>query len=182
MNPGATLAVALAAVSLASCFGDRTVPDVEQEELDRAVERIAAAQRTSYWSGRTAEGFPLTLAELQGPGRAFFGYGTCELPEGEGGCPVPAEIQNFPFRAADWRRASGCKRQPDVRGVPAAHHDSLVLFTGRTVVKIYAPHPRRVAAALHAVGSQASSAPLPPPPASVVRLVDRACGRAAEAK
>jgi hypothetical protein len=55
-----------------------------------------------------------------------------------------------------------------------------VLITGGTVVKIYAPHPRRVAAALRRVGSRASSAPLPPPRPAVARVVERACGRAEE--
>jgi hypothetical protein len=167
-----------AAVAVAGCSGERgRVPEVDPEALAREVDRIAAAELAFYWPGRSAEGFPLTHAELNGTTRAVFGYGTCELPEGEGGCAVPAQVQNFPFRAADWGRAVGCTRVPDVRGVPAVRHDSLVVFTATTVVKIYAPHPRRVAASLRKVGAPSSGRPLPPPRRSVTRLLDRVCGR-----
>jgi hypothetical protein len=149
---------------------------MDRDELEREIDRIAAAETLFYWPGRSAEGFPLTYAELNGP-RAFLGYGTCKLPKGEGGCAVPAQVQNTPFRASDWGRAVGCTRVPDVRGVPAVHHDTLVVFTRSTVVKIYAPHPRRVAAALHGVGGTASGGPLPPPRASVVHVLERVCGR-----
>ena len=171
-------ALAAATAALVGCSGDRgRVPEADPEAVERGLERIATAEATFYWPGRAADGSPLTRAELQGPGRAIFFYGTCELPEGEGGCAVPAQVQNFPFRRSDWGRAVGCRRLRDVRGVPAAHHDSLVLFTASAVVKIYASRPRRVAAALRAVGGAAPSRPLPRPSAAVVRTIDRVCGR-----
>ncbi len=109
-----------------------------------------------------------------------FSYGTCEIEielGGDGGCPIPIAIQNFPFRPNDWRRAVGCRTLEPVGRIPAVRHDGLVLFTRDGVVKIYARGPaeeRRVARALAVVGED-EPARLPPPTAGVIRLVERVC-------
>jgi hypothetical protein len=54
-----------------------------------------------YWLGPYFAGLRLTYASSFN-GVSSFGYGDCELPEGEGGCAAPAAIQN----------ASSCDRNP----------------------------------------------------------------------
>lgn len=53
----------------------------------------------AYWLGPYFAGLRLTHTF---PGDTAFAYGDCELPEGEGGCSLPVEIQN----------ASSCDRNP----------------------------------------------------------------------
>lgn len=54
-----------------------------------------------YWLGPYFAGMRLT-SEPEEHRYAPFAYGDCELPEGEGGCSVPAQIQNW----------SSCARNP----------------------------------------------------------------------
>jgi hypothetical protein len=54
-----------------------------------------------YWLGPYFAGMRLT-SEPEEHNYATFAYGDCELPEGEGGCSVPAQIQNW----------SSCARNP----------------------------------------------------------------------
>lgn len=127
-----------------------------------------------YYAGRSFAELALTHAESEGGGRALFVYGSCEIddpdgilgPEG-GSCSPPVQIQVFPFDPDQWRLAAGCFRRPPLRGVPTVRHDGLVLFTARTVVKIYARGPaedRRVAQALRSLdGSVGQGVSLPPP-------------------
>jgi hypothetical protein len=100
---------------------------------------------TLYYVGKSYDNLPLTFAEL-GPGhgegrrRAWsFGYGDCELPEGEGGCPLPLEIQNW----------SICTRFPALYPGPIPNTESvrgaetlragggLDVYTGRTAVVVF---------------------------------------------
>lgn len=142
---------------------------------DATLERLAdASGPASYYAGRSFAGLPLTHAESAGAGRAFFVYGSCEIddpdgffgPEG-GSCSPPVQIQVFRFDANQWRLAAGCYSRPSLRGVPTVRHDGLVLFTARTVVKIYARSPaeeRRVARELRSLdGRVQTGADLPPP-------------------
>jgi hypothetical protein len=137
-----------------------------------------------YYAGDSFAGLPLTHAEGWGSpaGQPFFAYGTCEQPKGidAGGCAPPIEIQHFRFDARAWTLAKGCGRLRELRGVPAAHHDGLVLFTGTIVVKIYARTPaevRRVALALRGVNTRtAAGAALAPPSDEVRRAASAACG------
>jgi hypothetical protein len=156
-----------------------TVPfghNVDQELRDAR----ARAPHRIYFAGKQVEGFPLTGVELlaQRPAHASFMYGTCniELPA-DGGCSVPIQIQNFPFRAADWGRAVGCTRRGTYRGVPGVHMDALTLFTRDTIVKVYAPtaaQTRRVVAALRPLDS-ADGRLLPAPPPGQMQLVESVC-------
>ena len=168
----------MAVVALAGCTREtREVPEgtVSREE---AADVARDAGRPVYWAGASYDGLPLTSATAGRPGEIHFGYGTCELPAGtDGGCAVPVQIQNFPFRANDWRRASGCRALRPVGGVPAFRHDGFVLFTRDGVVKIYArsrADERRVARRLARVGSD-EPARLAPPRANVLALVERVC-------
>jgi hypothetical protein len=147
---------------------DAPVTDAELERLARA------SGPRLYYAGRSFADLPLTHAESAEGGRALFVYGTCEVedpdgilgPEG-GSCSPPIQIQVFPFDPQQWGLAAGCFRRPTLRGVPTVRHDGLVLFTARTVVKIYARGPaedRSVAEALRSLdGSVGTGATLPPP-------------------
>jgi hypothetical protein len=109
-----------------------------------------------------------------------FAYGTCVIPRGqEGGCAVPVQIQNLPFEPGNWRRAVGCHRLPSLRGVVTVRHDGLVLFTRRSVVKIYArdaAEDRQVALSLREVRRpEQPLRPLPAPTPDVSKLVRSVC-------
>jgi len=155
---------------------DITVPRGEAVEENLA--RARASPRPLYYAGRSFSGLALTQVDVRGH-TAYFAYGTCVIPaRTEGGCAVPVQIQMFPFNASQWRRAAGCERRPSLLGVPAARHDGLVLFTGRTVVKIYARSPaedRRVALSLRRVSDDKPVERLPRPERSVDDLQLRAC-------
>jgi hypothetical protein len=168
------LAAFLLLAALAGCGGGGDeVSDAELGELRRS------GQGPFYWVGRQAAGLPLTHAQATGPGRASFLYGDCDPSGGllaEGGCGPPIQIQTWPFRHRQWAKAYGCSRLPDVGGLPAARHDSLVVFTGTSFVKIYARSPReerQVALALRSL--EDGRAPQPPAP-EIVAAVERACG------
>ena len=152
---------------------------VDSEDLDAVGDVIG---KPVYYLGEEFEGLPLTQADAPG-GRGQIVYGTCEIddPEGPdgGSCSPPIQIQQWRPDAEQWRQASGCKRVGRVRGVPAVHHDSLVVFTGTAAVKIYArsrAETLRAARALRAVG-EASAAPRLPPPRlpDVMQAVAAAC-------
>jgi len=166
--------------SLTSCGGGRDVP--AGDGVDSAFSKIRAEQPIVYYLGSRFAGLPLTHAEADRSGRALFVYGTCEIPPGqtEGGCAPPIQVQVFPFAPRDWSHAVGCHRLSSLRGVPTARHDGLVLFSDRTVLKIYARTPAeddRAALALRRVdGSSAPQERLPAPPSAVRALIGAACG------
>lgn len=64
----------------------------------------AEAPADQYWLGPDFAGLPLTHQPKAGSGvqTEAFAYGDCEPPEGEGGCSVPAQVQNW----------SSCERNP----------------------------------------------------------------------
>ena len=167
----------LVALLASGCLGgDGRVPN--GENVDEDLERARALPTRFDYAGRSVGGLELTAVSLSGPGRATFIYGTCELPEGEGGCSPPIQVQQFPFSTAAWRRAVGCRTLEPIRGVPAARHDGLVLFTGRRIVKVYARSPaeeREVARALRPIAGGSATEPLPPPADDVRALVARVC-------
>lgn len=158
--------------------GDITVP--HGKNVDEGLARARAAPFRIYFAGSRFAGLPLTDVEVESGRRAFFAYGTCVIEAGqEGGCAVPIQIQVFPFEPSLWRRAVGCRRRPELLHVPTVRHDGLVLFTRRTVVKIYARNPaedRRVALGLRNVRRpHVPLRRLPPPAPSVRRLQASVC-------
>jgi hypothetical protein len=173
------LAVAVLAVLMGGC-GDRdyvTVP--HGEDIDEGLAKARAASFRIYYAGRSFARQPLTDVELDLPGRALIAYGTCRIAlPADGGCSVPVQIQHFPFKSGDWRRAVNCHHQPSLLGVPTVRHDGLVLFTERQVVKIYArsaAEDRRVALALRRVNDDTPVRDLPPPDPRVERLQAEVC-------
>jgi hypothetical protein len=62
-------------------------------------ESEAQGRADAYWLGPYFAGLRLTYT---GPTATTFAYGDCELPEGEGGCSLPAQVQN----------SSTCDRNP----------------------------------------------------------------------
>ena len=158
--------------------GDITVP--HGENVGRGLAQARAAPFPIYFAGSRFARLPLTDVEVESGRRAFFAYGTCVIEAGqEGGCAVPIQIQIFPFEPSLWRRAAGCRRRPELLHVPTVRHDGLVLFTRRTVVKIYARNPaedRRVALGLRDVRRpHVPLRRLPPPAPSVRRLQASVC-------
>jgi hypothetical protein len=157
-----------------------TAPAGEDVAAELRAARTNAPHRV-FFAGARVDRLPLTSVEQQAhrPAHVTFLYGTCtiELPA-EGGCGVPIEIQNFPFRHDEWMRAIGCSGRTTVRGVPAVHHDGLTLFTADTIVKIYAVDraaEHRVAAALRPIDGSAGAGALPIPPSYQIRLVEDVC-------
>jgi hypothetical protein len=167
-------------VLLTGCLGHDAVTVPHGKDVEQGLARARASSVSFYFAGPRFAGLPLTDAEVERPGRAFFAYGTCVIPAGqEGGCSVPVQIQNFPFEPHLWRRAVGCRRRPELLHVPTVRHDGLVLLTGRTVVKIYARSPaedERVALSLRDVEHPRTVLRrLPPPPPSVRALQASVC-------
>ena len=167
-------------VLVTGCLRQAAVTVPHGKDVDRGLARARAASFSSYFAGSRFAGLPLTDVEVDERGRAFFAYGTCVIPAGqEGGCAVPVQIQNFPFKQSLWRLAVGCHRRPGLLHVPTVRHDGLVLFTRRAVVKIYARNPaedKRVALSLRDVRHpRAVLRRLPPPPRSVENLQASVC-------
>jgi hypothetical protein len=166
----------LLVLALAGCsFGDERR---SEEDALRAQDDVG---RPLYWLGESFEGFPLTAAQSDGPGRGLLVYGECD-GESQGidsfHCTKPQlQVQFLPFDAVGWKIASGCRTLASLRGVPTLRHDGLVLVTGDGLVKVYsqnAAQDRRVALALRAVGEQ-RRAKLPPPAPAQRRIVAEAC-------
>ena len=161
---------------VAGCMFEGQEADVESLRDDTGL--------PMYYAGDSFGGLPLTHAEGwdSAAGAANFDYGTCEIPPGdEGGCPLPIQVQHFRFQFNQWKLGivQGCFHRPELRGVPTARHDGLVLFTDDIVVKIYARSPgeaRKVALALRQVnGPLGVKDPLPAPPADIREAVAEAC-------
>jgi hypothetical protein len=134
-SPASAAALALCTLLVAACAGEGRVgggdPDVESA---RSFDR-----HPLYWAGPKFERWQLEHVDVGRGGFTTFSYGTCELPEGEGGCAVPLQIQIQPLcahldvvaKAPIWQRRS-------VRGAPVGTIDSApVLFTNRVQVKVY---------------------------------------------
>ena len=85
--------VALTAVPGCSFF-EANRPNLTDED---ALDVARQVDGTVFYVGTTFAGLPLTYAE-KSPDEsvldASFGYGDCEPPENDGGCPLPLEIQN----------------------------------------------------------------------------------------
>lgn len=132
-----------------------------------------------YWLGPYFGGMR-TTATPEETRFATYSYGDCELPEGEGGCSVPAQIQNW----------SACTRNPlridvipskvvPVRGggIAAFYESSAVdVGTGDRTVTVFA-YPELIGAALREMHlrSQPGPEPLAPPeyPMPVLRELKR---------
>ncbi|HET9676621.1 MAG TPA: hypothetical protein VFP21_03845 [Solirubrobacterales bacterium] len=127
-----------------------------------------------YYAGLRLEGTPDQTGET-------FVYGDCELPEGEGGCSPPLEVQNW----------TSCTRNPiglDVLpykvyllrggGLAAAYEPTSVdVGTGHQTVTVFTNEVELMGAALRDVRrkSEAAPQPLPPPvyPMPVLRELKR---------
>jgi hypothetical protein len=158
-----------------------TVPFGHNVDRELREARRSAPHRV-YYVGTRFEGLPLTGVALQShrPAYVSFSYGTCTISlPADGGCGVPVEIQNFPFRTEQWSRAVGCTHRGTLRGVPTVRQDGLTLFTRDTIIKVYAPNAaqaRRAVAALRALDAPATKTRLlPKPPPNQIKLVESVC-------
>jgi hypothetical protein len=108
----------------------------------------------------------------------LFVYGDC-TPGDDSGCSPPIEIQIFPsgYSAGTWKQVVDCRRLPPLRGVLSVRLDGRMLFTGRTMIKLYARGPdeeERLAQALRPLTGTPTGS-LPPPDAEVSAEVTAAC-------
>src|SRR3954454_12062355 len=80
------LACLVGAAQLAACGGaDRPSGDDVRDAQKSATQPL-------YWAGDSVAGLPLTGIS-RNAGVVTFLYGDCNLPKGEGGCPVPVSVQ-----------------------------------------------------------------------------------------
>ncbi|MCB0828696.1 MAG: hypothetical protein KDB62_07815 [Solirubrobacterales bacterium] len=159
-------ALVLVALGLAGCGSDRSADLTEARSFEGY---------ELYFAGQQADGFPLTDVrrwEAQQDGGASddwsFFYGDCRPAGGEGGCPLPVEIQNYPA----CRRSATLYVRPlnlfDFRGAKATWRGGATLdvYTGNTTVAIFSrgrAAARRVGRQLRTVNQDNASGQLPPP-------------------
>ncbi len=135
--------------------------------------------RDPYWLGTYFAGMRVSGEESY-TGTTIF-YGDCELPEGEGGCSLPAQVQT----------STSCARNPIAidklpyrvyplrgGGLAVAYEATAVdIVTGNRTVTVYTNELELMSAALREVRrrSQPSPQPLPPPvyPITVLRELKR---------
>ena len=173
------LAGLVLALLTSSCSDRGYVAVPRGQDVDGGLAKARESAFPIYYLGRSFAGLPLTDVVLDRQGRALIAYGTCRIAlPADGGCPVPIQIQHFPFKFGDWRLAVNCYRRPELLGVPTVRHDGLVLFTGTRVVKIYArdaTEDRRVAMALRRVAENHPIRHLPDPPRRIRELQAHVC-------
>jgi hypothetical protein len=138
------------------------------------------APAESWWLGPYFGGMRLTDPP-EGPWDKSYSYGDCELPEGEGGCSLPAQVQTATTCS---RNPIGLDRLPyEVfllrgGGLAAVYEATAVdVGTGGETVTVYTNEPELVGAALSRIHSrsQAGPEPLAPPvyPMPVLRELKR---------
>ncbi|MEX2237120.1 MAG: hypothetical protein WEB00_06270 [Dehalococcoidia bacterium] len=117
---------------------------------ERAARQVTRAEKFNeyplFWVGETYEGLPISGIRVDSA-RSIVGYGTCTLPQGEGGCSIPLQIQIQPICLHWPARFSATPTdvpRPDelapytVRGVRARSTDGgLELYTDEVAIKIY---------------------------------------------
>jgi hypothetical protein len=125
------------------------------------------ASKDPYWLGPYFAGMQLVQGAF-GKGGSI-SYGDCELPEGEGGCSLPANVQT---QTTCGRNPIAIDRLPErvwqLRGggLAVAYEPTGVdIGTGNRTVTVYTNELQLMSAALREVRrhSQSSPQPLPPP-------------------
>jgi hypothetical protein len=170
------LLVALAILILAACGGG---PSKVQARL------VAAATdsgRPAYFLGARYGDLALDdEAAAKGEVSALYGV-TCDSEDGDSTCRPSLEVRTTRFTRQLWQEMASCQRLDDVRGVPALSSEgSLQVLTASSVVSLlmdpYDWFPaRKAASALRAVTTSHPTGDLPPPTASVMRVVEEVCG------
>jgi hypothetical protein len=156
------LACLVGAAQLAACGGaDRPSGDDVRDAQKSATQPL-------YWAGDSVAGLPLTGIS-RNAGVVTFLYGDCNLPKGEGGCPVPVSVQtasicNVAALFLDVRPTTGRR----VRGITARVRGpgTIDLATGTSNVTVRADTParlERVLPALRPVQGGGAGGDLPQP-------------------
>jgi hypothetical protein len=132
-----------------------------------------------WWLGPYFAGMRVTHAP-EAPWDNHYAYGDCELPEGEGGCSSPAQVQTW---SSCERNPIGLDRLPyevylHGGGLAAAYEPTAVdIGTGHQTVTVYTNEFALMGAALREVRlpSQPTPGPLAPPlyPMPVLRELKR---------
>jgi hypothetical protein len=162
-----TLLVALAALLLATSTGGRAGA-------------ASPGAGEAWWLGPYFAGMRVTHAP-ETPRESFYAYGECELPEGEGGCLPPAQVQTD---SSCERNPIGLDRLPyEVYllrggGLATAYGPTAVdIGTGTQTVTVYTNEFALMGVALREVRlpSQPAPEPLAPPvyPMPVLRELKR---------
>lgn len=123
--------------------------------------------------GERVDGLPLAAVLRRDDTAEYvsFVYGDC-VPEGDAGCPPPAEVQVWPAcrRNLDLYESPAIAERIVVRGVAGGLFDDgtrLEVETGRATIVVFGEtrsRVQRMARALRALdGSVPAGAPLPPP-------------------
>jgi hypothetical protein len=157
------LSIALCALLLASSAGGQVVDE-------------SPSPADTYWLGPYFAGL-----EVSGTLGSTSVYGHCELPEGEGGCAPPVQIQNSSSCA---RNPIGLDRIPQEvfllrgGGLATVNESTAVdIGTGGQTVTVYTSEPELMGAALRELHTRTQSAPeaLAPPvyPLPVLRELKR---------
>ncbi len=145
----------------------------------QAAEGKSEGRVDPFWLGPNFAGLQLT--GTSGPPRITFSYGKCELPEGEGGCSPPAQVQTTTSCA---RNPIGLDRLPyEVfllrgGGLAAVYEPTAVdVGTGRQTVTVFTNETELVGAALREIRPRPQPAPEPLPaplyPMPVLRELKR---------
>jgi hypothetical protein len=152
----ALLAASLVALLAGTAVGSRTADEKQ-------------AAKDPYWLGRYFAGMRLH------PGAGAISYGDCELPEGEGGCSLPAQVQTSTSCA---RNPIAIDRLPErvwlLRGggLAVAYEPTGVdVGTGNRTVTVYTNELQLMSAALREVRRRSQSAPGPLPPPVYPKVV-----------
>ncbi len=124
------------------------------------------AAKDPFWLGQYFAGMRIAEGSENG---GSISYGDCELPEGEGGCALPAQVQTATSYA---RNPLAIDRVPErvwlLRdgSIAVAYEPTAVdVGTGNRTVTVYTNELQLMSAALREVRrrSQSSPGPLPPP-------------------
>ena len=156
------LSIALCSLLLAPSAGGRVAAEIP-------------SPAETYWLGPYFAGLEMTGTT------GTVAYGNCELPEGEGGCAPPAQVQNSSSCA---RNPIGLDRIPQEvfllrgGGLATVNESTAVdIGTGDQTVTVYTSEPELMGAALRELHTRAQSAPAPlaPPvyPLPVLRELKR---------
>jgi hypothetical protein len=132
-----------------------------------------AASKDPFWLGSYFAGMPFDQEGFARGGT--IAYGDCELPEGEGGCAVPAQVQTQTSCA---RNPIAIDRTPErvwqLRGggLAVAYEPTAVdVGTGNRTVTVYTTELQLMSAALREVRRRSQSSPLTLPPPVYPKVV-----------
>jgi len=153
--------------------GERRAPQIDLDAFR------SAQGPPIYWLGPSFDGYRLTYGDVNHrPGPVLL-YGDCtpKRPKGllnpdGGSCELPIQLYHLAVTLGRLKLGIPCVERR-LRDVPALLGDGILLYTGRTILRVRGPtraHELRIVQALRPInaGGRART-PLPAPPAWVER-------------